>query len=75
MHGWTRVPGALALGLFIAGPATPEEAPDVSAYREAAERVIAAARKDGRAFERLAELTDTFGHRLSGSPQLEAALR
>ena len=75
MHGWTRVPGALALGLFIAGPATPEEAPDVSAYREAAERVIAAARKDGRAWERLAELTDTFGHRLSGSPQLEAALR
>jgi len=75
MHGWTRVPGALALGLFIAAPATPAEAPDVSTYREVAERVIAAARKDGRAWERLAELTDTFGHRLSGSPQLEAALR
>jgi carboxypeptidase Q len=75
MHGWTRVPGALALGFFIAAPATPAEAPDVSTYREVAERVIGAARKDGRAWERLAELTDTFGHRLSGSPQLEAALR
>ena len=75
MHGWTRVSGALLLGLLFTAPATSAEAPDVSAYREAAERLIAAARKDGRAWERLAELTDTFGHRLSGSPQLEAALR
>jgi carboxypeptidase Q len=76
MHGWTRVSGALALGvLFVAAPDATAEAPDVSAYRETAERLIAAARKDGRAWQRLAEMTDTFGNRPSGSAQLEAALR
>src|SRR4029453_6873692 len=51
------------------------EAPDVSGYRETAEKILAAARGNRHAWERLAELTDTFGNRLSGSPQLEAALR
>jgi carboxypeptidase Q len=71
MHGSWRV---LAL-LFVAAGVARAEATDVSAYRGTAERLIAAARNDGRAWSRLAELTDTFGHRLSGSPQLEAALR
>jgi carboxypeptidase Q len=71
MHGSWRV---LAL-LFVAAGVARAEAPDVSAYRGTAERLIAAARKDGRAWSRLAEMTDTFGHRLSGSPQLEAAIR
>lgn len=75
MHGWTRGAGAAALGLFVAAAARAQDAPDVSAYRGAAERIVAAARADGRAWARLAELTDTFGHRLSGSPQLEASLR
>lgn len=48
---------------------------DVSAYRETADKLIAAAQNDGRAWDRLAELTDTFGARLSGSTQLEASLR
>ena len=44
-------------------------------YREDAQRIIEAATADHSAWERLAELTDTFGHRLAGSPQLEASLR
>lgn len=46
-------------------------------YREVASRIIATAREEGGAFawERLAHMTDTFGPRLSGSPNLEAALR
>jgi carboxypeptidase Q len=48
---------------------------DVAAYRDASARLIAAARDQGRAWERLRDLTDLFGSRLSGTPQLEAALR
>ena len=43
------------------------------AYSEAAARILTAARADGRAWDRLTEMTDTFGHRLSGSEALEAA--
>ena len=47
----------------------------VGHYREAANRLIAAATADHAAWERLALMTDLFGHRLSGSPQLNAAIR
>ena len=43
-------------------------------YREPAARLITAATEDKFAWQRLAHLTDTFGHRLSGSPQLNAAI-
>ncbi|MDH5589208.1 MAG: peptidase M28 family protein, partial [Gemmatimonadota bacterium] len=43
-------------------------------HRRAAERLIAAATADHAAYERLAELVDRFGHRLSGSASLEQAL-
>jgi carboxypeptidase Q len=43
-------------------------------YREAADRLIAAATADSAAWNRLAELTDRFGHRFSGSESLERAL-
>ncbi|MCS7211905.1 MAG: M28 family metallopeptidase [Chloroherpetonaceae bacterium] len=43
-------------------------------YRETALRIIAAAMKDSVAFERLAELCDTFGPRFSGSENLERAI-
>ena len=45
------------------------------AYRETAARIVAAARADKKAWARLTEMTDTFGHRLSGSAALEAAIR
>lgn len=44
-------------------------------YREVANRIIAAAQADSAgAWDRIAELTDTFGHRLSGSAALEDAI-
>jgi carboxypeptidase Q len=46
----------------------------VAAYRATADRLISAATADSSAWLRLAELTDRFGHRLSGSESLERAL-
>jgi carboxypeptidase Q len=46
----------------------------LDAYREPSSRLIGAALADETAWDRLAELTDTFGHRLSGSPGLEQAV-
>ena len=47
----------------------------LDAYREPASRIIGAAMADTFAWHRLAELSDSFGPRLSGSPQLEGAIR
>lgn len=44
-------------------------------YREASYRLMTAATADHAAWERLALMTDLFGHRLSGSPQLNAAIK
>jgi carboxypeptidase Q len=46
----------------------------VAQYRAAADRLIGAATADSAAWLRLAELTDRFGNRLSGSASLERAL-
>jgi carboxypeptidase Q len=46
----------------------------VDPYRANAEKLIAAAQADQFAWERLAELTDTFGQRLSGSGNLTRAI-
>ena len=43
-------------------------------YQAVADRIIAAATGDSAAWNKLAELTDGFGHRLSGSPALERAI-
>jgi len=48
--------------------------PLVEPYRDAANRIIGAALADSAAWDRLARLTDTFGHRLSGSESLERAI-
>ena len=44
------------------------------AYRDAADRIIAAALADSFAYQRLAELVDTFGPRFSGTRNLEDAI-
>jgi carboxypeptidase Q len=46
----------------------------VDAYRDQASALIARAHADTFAWDRLAELTDTFGPRLSGSRNLELAI-
>jgi carboxypeptidase Q len=43
-------------------------------YREQASRIIARALKDSAAWNRVATLTETFGHRFSGSESLERAI-
>lgn len=43
-------------------------------YRGAADRILAAGRDDRGAYQKLAELTDTIGHRLAGSPELDRAI-
>lgn len=81
------VSASLALALF-AGPATAQgkkskapAAPPTPAwltpYQPALERILATTKDAGGnfAWDRLAMMTDTFGPRLSGSPNLEAALR
>lgn len=56
------------------GPST-QQTDDLAAhYRGAADRIIAAATADHRAYERLALLADTFGPRFSGTAALEDAI-
>ena len=45
-----------------------------TSYRSAADQIIEAALADSAAWNRLAYLTDTFGPRFSGSPNLELAI-
>lgn len=51
-----------------------ESRQDVSAYQTTADQIIDAALADSAAWNRLAELTDTFGPRFSGSSNLEHAI-
>jgi carboxypeptidase Q len=67
---------ALALLTLASSSARAQETGSaVEAYRPVADRILAAAAGDRAAWDRLAELTDTFGPRLSGSQSLENALR
>lgn len=68
---------ALAAGVSISVSAgvSGTQTDGIAAYREPAARLIAESESTRFAWERLAELTDTYGHRLSGSESLEAALR
>ncbi len=47
----------------------------IEEYRAPAARLIGEATSDAFAWHRLATLTDTMGHRLSGSPQLDQAIQ
>ncbi len=46
----------------------------LEAYREPADRLVSESMRDGFAWHRLATLTDSIGHRLSGSPGLDRAI-
>ena len=67
---------ALVACAVLAGAAQAPSAPPawLDAYRDPSSRLIGAALADTAAWSRLAELTDTFGHRLSGSKGLEDAI-
>jgi carboxypeptidase Q len=60
---------------FLPSSAAADSTPAwLDAYRPRAARLIAEATRDDFAWQRLAVLTDTVGHRLSGSPQLDRAI-
>ncbi len=65
-----------ALCLLLAAPrAAQAQQPDIAtAYRAVADSLIRGATADSSAYRRLGRLVDTFGHRLSGSASLEAAI-
>ena len=58
----------------ICSSALTAQAPVADRYRQTTDRIIDEAQKDSAAWNRLAELTDRFGHRLSGSASLERAI-
>ena len=71
-----RFAALLFVGTLFAPPVS-AQAPDAipARYREVANRIIAAAQADSMgAWNRIAELSDRFGHRLSGSAALEEAI-
>lgn len=70
----SRIILAAAVLLAPALGAAPPPDP-LASYAPVVTRLVEAARREGRAWQRLEQLTDTFGHRLAGTPQLEAALR
>ena len=57
------------------GAIRPEDGAWVNTYRDAASRIIGDAMSSTFAWERLAQLGDSFGHRLSGSKGLEDAIQ
>jgi carboxypeptidase Q len=65
-------PGALLLASLF--PASPDAQTIADRYRATTDSIIAAALSDSAAYDRVALLTDKFGHRLSGSASLEQAL-
>ena len=79
VHGYTRpmsrpyaaAAGLLAIVIALAAQATPAW---LDAYRPVATQLIAESQASDFAWRRLAELTDTFGPRLSGSENLERAI-
>src|SRR4029450_10444328 len=50
------------------------QSPIADRYRNDANRIIDAALKDSTAWNRLAEMTEKFGNRLSGTPALEQTI-
>jgi carboxypeptidase Q len=66
---------AVAATAVMAVPINAQSTPSwINAYRDTATRLIKAATADDFAWQRLAELTDTYGSRLSGSENLARAI-
>jgi len=65
---------ALLTTLFLLLPIPASSQSVSSRYRATVDRIIAESMKDSAAWNRIAQLTETFGHRFSGSPGLEQAI-
>ena len=75
MHKPSVAGAGASVLLALISAATAAQPAWLDAYREPARRLIAEATSNRFAWERLAELGDLFGHRLSGSDSLDAAIR
>ena len=64
----------LILTILAVTPRAQSQPPWLEPYRSNAAKLIAAATADQFAWDRLAELTDTYGQRLSGSDNLNRAI-
>ena len=70
-----RRPAVAFVAAALALLTRPADGQSVAArYRDVAGRIVAEAMKDSAAWGRIAELTETHGNRLSGSPALERAI-
>lgn len=72
--GWCSAAVGLPVGLAGQSPAAGDRSDQVTRYQAVADSLIGAATRDSAAHVRLGRLVDTFGHRLSGSASLEAAI-
>lgn len=72
MHRLILTAGVLA-SVSLTSPGLHAQ-PVADRYREAASRIISRALRDSAAWNRIAVLTETFGHRFSGSESLERAI-
>lgn len=63
----------VAAALITLPSALDAQAP-ISSYQPVADKIIQTALADSSAYDRLGQLVDTFGHRLSGSKSLEQAI-
>ena len=72
MHLRTSLTAAAMATAVFTGPLAAQSVAD--RYRNDANRIIDAALKDSTAWNRLAEMTETFGNRLSGTPALERTI-
>jgi carboxypeptidase Q len=72
--GSTVFVAVLTMSVNVSGQQAASATPIADRYRANATRLLGAALADSAAYNRLARLTDTFGHRLSGSASLEAAI-
>jgi carboxypeptidase Q len=73
--GVRRMSGCVCFAMVIAASWSPLSSQAIAdRYRAQADRIIDAALRDSAAWQRLAVLTERFGHRFSGTPGLERAI-
>ncbi len=75
MKKHTHWPLLLLAALTAAGAVARDPTPIEQAYPDTAARIIQAAMKDEGAWRKLGYLCDRIGNRVSGSPQLDEAIR
>lgn len=66
---------ALVIAMLVVAIPAPAQVKLTDAQRDNVSRIVGAAINDDTAWRRLAYLSDRIGHRISGSPQLDAAVK